>query len=153
MNLLRTISVLFILAASSLPEQEFAIVTRVKDGDTVVFDDGRCARLTGIDTPEFKNHGEHRKADPARALRASEELERLVLGKKVRLETDIDLTDTYDRYLYYIWIDDTLINLQMVENGFAKKFPFYPNFKYRKEIAEAEARAKRAKMGFWSDQS
>jgi endonuclease YncB( thermonuclease family) len=69
------------------------VVARVVDGDTVDLSDGRTVRLAGIDTPEVGECG-YRPATAA--------LERLVLGRRVRLVASDEDRDRYGRLLRYL---------------------------------------------------
>lgn len=61
------------------------LVTKVVDGDTIDLADGRTVRYLNIDTPEL---AKGQATDECFAIRAKEMNEKLVLGKKVRLEMD-----------------------------------------------------------------
>ena len=70
---------------------------RVIDGDTVQLTDGRLVRYVGIDTPEVRRRvGETWVLDPEPfAEVAMEANRRLVEGRRVRLEYDVQ---THDRF-------------------------------------------------------
>ncbi len=121
------------------PRQE-TTVTQIIDGDTLVVEGGARIRLLGMNTPE---KGEKFYSE------AKEFLANLTFKKTVTLEKDIENKDQYDRYLRYIWIDGTLVNLELVRNGFAYALVYEPNIKYQAEIAEAEQEAKEEKIGLW----
>ena len=47
------------------------------------------------------------------------------------LEADAELQDHYDRYLFYIWLEDgSLFNLVLLEAGLAKVTTYPPNVEY-----------------------
>lgn len=125
---------------SSLPGN--LIVTKVIDGDTVIVQGGSSVRLLGIDSDE-KNYP---CFEPAKL-----EMEKLVLGKEVRLEKDAEDKDQYKRFLRYIFIGNQNINVEMVKRGLAVA-RFYPeNQKYKAEITVAENEAIASKTGCkWS---
>lgn len=118
-------------------------VTIVIDGDTVVISTGEKIRYIGIDTPEVfpeEPFGQE-------ATRANREL---VLGKAVRLEKDVSETDNYDRLLRYVWVDDTMVNVEMVRRGLAVAKSYPPDTKYQELLKAAEAEAKLAGRGMWA---
>ena len=125
---------------NSLPNN--LIVTKVIDGDTVIVQGGSSVRLLGIDSDEKT----YPCFEPAKL-----EMEKLVLGKEVRLEKDQEDTDQYKRFLRYIFVGDQNINLEMVKKGLAVA-RFYPeNQKYKAEITAAESEAIVSKTGCkWS---
>lgn len=120
---------------------EDALVTRVTDGDTIVIDGGERVRLLGIDTPE---RGDDYYNE------AKEFLEERILMKNVKLERSVEDKDMYDRLLRYVWINDSLINLELVERGYASAYFYNENEKYKDLIADAEKKAIEKKIGIFS---
>ena len=86
------------------------LVTRVVDGDTVELGNGETVRLVGIDTPEV---GECAFEGAATAL------ERIVLGKRVRLTVSDEDRDSYGRLLRYVDVGRTDAGLRLIEEGLA----------------------------------
>jgi micrococcal nuclease len=71
-------------------------VKRVIDGDTIVLNNGEKVRYIGIDTPE---------RDEDYYNKAKEFNKKLVEGKTVRLETDVQQRDRYGRLLAMsLWV-------------------------------------------------
>ena len=121
--------------------EEFSLVTRIVDGDTIKISNGKTIRLICVDTPEFGERGYNK---------ATLYLESLILYKKVRLEKDISEVDLYNRTLRYVYLKDLFINKEIVEKGFARAYPIPPNTELCPEILEAEKVAKSAQLGLWS---
>lgn len=96
-----------------LTDSEYAIVTRVIDGDTLEIENGDRVRLLGINCPE---KGDKYYND------AKEFLENLTLNKTVRLEFGKKKYDLYDRTLAYVFADDVFVNIKIVEQGFANLY-------------------------------
>jgi micrococcal nuclease len=129
-----------------------AVVVRPIDGDTVVVDiDGQeePVRLIGIDTPEsvaperpVECFGPEAKARTAALLPA---------GTVVRLERDVEARDRYDRLLAYVIRseDDVLVNLLLVEEGFAEAIAYPPNLAHQPDLEQAEATARATGKGLW----
>jgi endonuclease YncB( thermonuclease family) len=117
-----------------------ARVTFVVDGDTVELEGGERVRLIGIDTPERGKsfYGEAREA-----------LAALVLNKTVRLERDISERDRYGRFLAYLYLDEMFVNLELVQNGFAKAYTYPPDVAHAEEFVVAEGQARKAGRGLW----
>ncbi len=110
----------------ALSTDEFANVTRVIDGDTIVIDGDTHVRLLGINCPET---GEKYSKD------AKEFLENEILNKKVRLEFGLDRFDKYKRLLAYVYLGSENVNLELIKKGLANfyfpsgKDKYYNNFK------------------------
>ena len=119
------------------------------DGDTLVFGDDERVRLIGIDTPE--SVAEDRPVEcfgPEAKVRLAE---LLPPGTEVRLERDVEARDRYDRLLAYVFrtTDDLLVNLALVQEGFAESRRFEPNVARQAELDRAEDEAKAARRGLW----
>jgi len=122
------------------PKQN-VIVTQIIDGDTLVVEGGARIRLIGINTPE---------KGQAFYSEAKSFLSNLTLQKTISLEKDVENMDQYDRYLRYIWLNNTLVNVKLVKQGLAFALSYEPNIKYQQEIADAEQEAKANKIGLWA---
>ncbi len=114
------------------------IVTKVIDGDTVVVEGGYHVRLLGMDADE--------KGYPCYE-QAKKRLENLVLGKQVILEKDKTDLDQYGRCLRYIFINNTNVDVQLVQEGLAVARFYPPDVKYKTEIASAEKQAQQNSVG------
>lgn len=137
----------YVLGTQDQPGWEVAQVKRIVDGDTVELIDGRKVRYIGVDTPETKDPFQEPQCF---GLEASEQNKQLVEGKTVRLEKDVSETDRYGRLLRYVWVDDQLINLILVKNGFAFASSYPPDIAKQTEFRNAEREARAAGLGLWS---
>ncbi|MCQ4087678.1 thermonuclease family protein [Saccharibacillus sp. JS10] len=128
-----------------------ATVERIVDGDTVIVNlaDGsrERVRMLLIDTPETKKEGT--PVQPF-GLEASEYTKKLLTGKSVELEFDQEQRDQYDRMLAYIYLDNKMVNTELLEKGLARVVVYQPNDKYIDEFRDIQAKAKKAKIGVWS---
>ena len=135
-------------------------VSRVVDGDTIVLSDGRKVRLIGIDTPEVyysekllrdsRKSGQDIKTIQGLGRRASAFTKDLCLGKKVRLEYDVDRYDRYKRTLAYIYLEDgTFVNAKIMQEGFAQVMTVAPNVKYADLFIRLQKEAREANRGLW----
>ena len=118
------------LTGSAVAARE-TVITKVIDGDTVIIEDGQSVRLLGIDADE-KNYPCYDEAKVA--------LENLVLSRRVTLESEREEKDKYGRLLRWIWLNDTLVNFEMVKLGLAVA-RFDSDSKYQEEITDAEREA------------
>ncbi len=131
-----------LIACISPPET--AVVTRVIDGDTVVIDTGQRVRYIGIDTPEVYPQPE------AGGMEAWQANRKLVEGKKVRLERDVSDTDKYGRLLRYVYVNDTLVNAELVRLGLAEARAYPPDTEYQDLLEQLETEARQVGRGMWA---
>jgi len=118
-----------------------AMVTKVIDGDTFLIEGGQKVRMLGIDADE-RGYPCYNEAKVA--------LEQMILNKRVLLEPGTDNKDKYGRLLRWVWINGTLVNLELVKKGLAVA-RFEKDSKYRLEITNAEHEAIVNKIGCkWS---
>lgn len=123
----------------------------VIDGDTVILDNGKHLRLTGIDTPELKIKVNDEFVDQPQpfGLEAKSFLEDLVENKYVRIEFDKEKEDKYNRLLGYIFVGDNFVNEKIVEEGLAVVYVKPPNVKYIKRLNSAQNKARKKNKGLW----
>lgn len=116
-------------------------VIRVLDGDTIEIEGGERVRYLGINAPE--------SGQPF-STEATRENERLVAGRTVTLEFDVQTQDRYERLLAYVWAGDILVNQEIVKNGYAVIETIQPNVKYQDLILKAQQEARSACRGLWA---
>lgn len=115
-------------------------VVAVADGDTLTLLVERTQvkiRLAGIDAPE---------KGQAFGSKSKDALADKVFGKEVHVETQGQ--DKYGRTLGTVFVRGRNINLEMVEGGWAWQYRKYDT---SRTLAEAEAKAHKAKLGLWAD--
>jgi micrococcal nuclease len=138
------IALLAVALTACLAQDLSGPVVRVIDGDTIVVQlDGtrEHVRYIGIDTPEMDDE---RPEIRRRAVAAKEANARLVGGRRVRLELDVERRDRYGRLLAYVWVGDTLVNEALVRAGHAAPYTVPPNVKYADRFLAAARGARRA---------
>lgn len=123
-------------------------IVSITDGDTVrMLVEGRelRVRLIGLDTPELRDPLECFGPEATAALEAL-----APVGSEVGYAYDRDPQDRYERELLYLFAGDgTLINLELVEQGFAEALLVEPNDRYWPELQAAERAARDAALGLW----
>lgn len=127
-------------------------VVKVVDGDTIkLLIDGETTtvRLIGIDTPESV-HPDKSKNVPEGTL-ASDHTKELAEDKFVYIEYGEEPHDRYNRVLAYVYIDEnTMLNAQILEDGYAEVYTIKPNNKYEEYFMELEDEARSSNSGLWS---
>lgn len=128
-------------------------VVGVVDGDTVdvrVHGVTERVRLIGIDTPESVAQDRPVQCFGAEASARTASL--LPAGTEVRIERDEVTRDRYGRLLAYVWRtgDDLLVNLDLVQGGFADAVTYGDNEALYDVFAAAESGARAGGVGLWS---
>lgn len=118
-------------------EKESCFVNRVIDGDTLVCNN-ETIRLLGIDTPE---KGE-------KYYQEAKDFLKQVEGKEIEVLRDWDDLGKYKRKLRYVFYNERLINVELLELGLAKAF-IIEDLKYKDKIIIAENYAKENCLILW----
>ncbi|HEY84459.1 MAG TPA: hypothetical protein G4N96_05015 [Chloroflexi bacterium] len=129
---------------------ETATVIKVVDGDTIeVLLKGKQYRVRYVlvNTPE--THHPTKGVEPF-GPEATEANRRLVAGKTLRLEKDVSETDQYGRLLRYVYVDDLLVNEELLRLGMAQVSTFPPDVKYVDRFLAAQRAAQEAGVGMWA---
>jgi micrococcal nuclease len=124
-----------------------ATVDYVHDGDTLFLTDGTKVRLLAVDTPEVGDNLECMGNEARDYLR-----QLLPAGSSVRIVADVEPTDQYGRSLLFIWTaTGTLVNLDLVEQGYAEAVFIGQNRLYEDQVEAAEDAAQDAGRGIWGN--
>ncbi|MEI7752277.1 MAG: thermonuclease family protein [Candidatus Omnitrophota bacterium] len=171
---------------SGFSKNDALTVTRCIDGDTLKLSNGEKVRLIGVDTPESKDNAKLRRDSRRTGQGAKEIIEmgkaaaeftrRIVDGKQVRLDYDVQRRDKYGRLLAYVYIlvcnncdvlrtpeyeylDMTdpdgrnavciFLNATLLKAGYAQVMTVPPNVKYQESFVSLEKDARGRKWGLW----
>lgn len=128
------------------------IVSRVVDGDSIYISIGEKVRYFGVNTPEINVRW---------GSEAKKYNEKMVLGKKVRIELGNPKLDKYGRILAYVWVvsqdnlgKEVMVNKLLLEEGFSKLYLVKGDakLKYLDVLTQAEAWGKDHHNGLWFDE-
>lgn len=124
------------------------------DGDTAKFvlnGDNVKIRFIGINAPEIK-HDENEESEPYGDEASLFVKNLLENAKKIEIEYEknASVKDKYDRVLAWIWVDDKLIQEEIISNGLAKTYMLQKNYKYYDKLKNAERKAKEKKIYLWN---
>ena len=119
-------------------------------------------RLIGIDTPEMHesnklNRDAQRSGQDVAVIkqlgrRSYEFTKKLVEGKRVRLEFDVERFDKYKRILAYVYLEDgTFVNARIVQEGYAQVMTIPPNVKYADMFLRLQVEARKNVRGLWKN--
>lgn len=121
------------------------------DGDTARLKiDGKDekVRFLGIDAPEIAH--ENTPADPYGNEARDYTCNILKTAKSIHLEYEQSKTDKYNRVLAWVFVDEKLLNEDLVYKGLAKVAYLYDKYKYTSKLKLAEKKAKIDKLNIWS---
>ncbi len=154
------LAILLLLTSCSqpdLPKGIFTKVERVVSGQTLEILDktGKIpvlqqVRLAGITAPDLRQ-------EPW-GVQAKQYLNQLCQGQKILLEANLKDKDPYGRISGYVWLNQTLINEELVKNGYVLaeissiSRPVTSNFKtqYRQRLNYAQEYARLMGNGIWN---
>ncbi|NKB42762.1 MAG: thermonuclease family protein [Alphaproteobacteria bacterium] len=129
---------------------ESRTVSSVIDGDTLVLDDGREVRLTGIQAPKLPLGRRNFPSWPL-ASEAKIALEDLTAGQDVNLHTDGNGQDRYRRVLaHLVRTDGAWLQRKMIGLGLARVYTFSDNRRLANALLVAEREARKSRVGIWS---
>jgi micrococcal nuclease len=134
---------IILLACTQAVTDDSYLVTKILDGDTVQFSGGERVRYIGIDTPE--------KGEPF-SEEAKELNQKLVLGKRIKIEFDVQERDKYGRLLGYVYVDNIFVNAELIKAGLAVLYTYPPNVKHSDYFAKLQKQARDKKAGIWSEE-
>ena len=124
------------------------------DGDTakvILKEETITVRFLAIDTPESVHPtiGE----EPYGKEASNFTCEKLQNAEKIELEYDDNSTktDKYNRYLAWVFVDDNLLQAELVKNGLAEVAYLYGDYKYTDLLKDYEQTAIATKVGMHSD--
>ena len=147
----------FIILLPSIVKANERVEVKFKscvDGDTANFVMKKKTikvRFLAINTPEIK-HG-NKPAEYYGNEAKDYTCEKLKKAKKIELEFDdgSDKKDKYDRYLAWIFLDNKLLQKDLIKNGYAEIKYINGDYKYTKELEKLEKKAKEEEIGMWKD--
>jgi endonuclease YncB( thermonuclease family) len=127
--------------------EPWELVVSVGDGDSISLSSGEKVRYLGINAPErgLQEGGEFL------AEEAWNHNKRLVKGREVRLEFDLEKRDRYGRLLAYVFLKDGLfVNEELVRQGYAHVLVQTPRLSRFEPLLKAQREALKERRGIWT---
>ena len=142
----------FIYSVSA--SQKFKVtLDKCIDGDTARFfikGESRTVRFLSINAPEIAHDDvlEEFYGDEA----SSYVCKRLKKASVIKLQYDpkSDIVDKYDRVLAWVFVDDVLLQSDLVRNGYAEVKYVYDDYLYSNDLKDLEVLARDEHLGMWS---
>lgn len=140
---------------SSTSEFYIAKLNHCVDGDTAHFYVNGVeekVRFLSIDTPEIA-HNNETDSEPYGEVANDTTCTLLMNSKSILLEIDPYETqrDQYDRLLAWVWIDDVLIQAQLVELGYAQVAFVKQENLHSSDLIKIQDLAFKAHRGIWGN--
>lgn len=151
-KLLITIILFFLFSGKVLANTRVnATLNKCVDGDTAWFnvkDDVIKTRFLAINTPESTT-----KKEAFGKEASTYTCDKLTNASKITLEYDdnSDKKDKYDRDLVWVWVDNELLQEDLISVGLAEVKYIYGDYQYTDHLKEVEKVAKKNKLGIWGD--
>jgi len=155
-NKLFLILSIFFLGVNSIYAKETVKFSDCVDGDTIkilVDNEIKTVRMLAVDTPESVHPT---KGVEYYGKEASEyTCQKVKNAKKIEIEydDDSDKTDKYDRLLVWVFTDGSLLQKDLVENGYAKVAYLYGDYKYTNELETIQEKASAKSIGIWNEEA
>ena len=146
---------IFFIGINNIYAREKVKFSDCVDGDTIkVLVDNKkyTIRMLAVDTPESVHPT---KGVEYYGKEASDYTCNLVKNaKKIEIEYDdaSDKKDKYDRLLVWVFVDDKLLQKELISNGYAKVAYLYEDYKYTKELENAQELASSKNLGIWNEE-
>ena len=123
--------------------------TGVIDGNTILLSNREKVHLIGVVAPEPKDP---KKPADYYGRESFAFTRKMVEGKPVRLEYDLQQRDKHGMLLAYVYLlDGTFLNAEIIKQGYGHAYTQFP-FKYLDQFRQYEKEAGKAKRGLWADE-
>ena len=133
---------LLALACGNPAEKTNPQVSQIIDGDTFKTTAGETIRILGVDTPEA--------GEECWATEATTFLSDLIDNQTVQLKKDFVEEDIYGRTLAYVYLDDVMINAEILRLGMWCILIIPPNNLYQDYFQVLENVAQSTGTGLWN---
>ncbi len=143
---------IFLLSLNVYASEKIEVkFSKCVDGDTawLIKDEKEIkVRFLAIDAPEA---GE--EVEPFGKEASEFTCNKLKYAKKIEIEYDDNAfeKDKYERHLVWIFVDDRLLQDEIVRNGWAEVTYLYGDYKYIDRLKQSESVAKRNSLNIWSN--
>lgn len=108
-------------------------------------------RFLAIDTPETKHptigeeaFGKESSEFTCNSLKNAQKIE-------IEYDSNSDKTDKYTRHLVWVWVDNYLLQDELIKSGLAEVAYLYGDYKYTGTLEDHQSIAKVNKVGIWGD--
>lgn len=148
--------VLVFISVNVVYAKEEVKFSKCVDGDTIkviVSGKEKTVRFLAVDTPESVHPTKGVEYYGKEASNFTCEM--VTNAKKIELEYDNDSEkeDKYDRLLAWVWVDDLLLQDELIKNGYAEVAYLYGDYKYTALLKDHQKLAEVSKKGIWDEEA
>ena len=122
---------LFFISINTVSAREKVAFSKCVDGDTIkvlIDNEEKTIRLIAIDTPESVSTSKEIEQNGKEASNYT--CNSITNAKKIELEYEKSKTDKYGRMIAWVWIDDILLQDELIKGGYAEVAYLYGKYKY-----------------------
>lgn len=143
----------YIDVSAATTSKEVSLV-RCVDGDTAVFlvdEEEVKFRFLAIDTPETVHPTKEVEAFGKNASEYT--CNKLTNAEKIVVEYEnSNKVDKYGRSLAWIWVDDSLLQKELISVGYGEVAYIYGKYRYTESLCLVQKNAKAGGLGVWSEE-
>lgn len=124
------------------------------DGDTARFfidGESKTVRFLSINAPEIAHDGVLEEYYGNESSLYTCKLLKRASVIKLQYDPKSDKVDKYDRVLAWVFVDDELLQKELVSKGYAEVKYVYDDYLYSNDLKKFESTAKEKKLGIWNE--
>ena len=144
---------LFFISINTVSAREKVAFSKCVDGDTIkvlIGNEEKTIRLIAVDTPESVSTSKGIEYYGKEASNYT--CNSITNAKKIELEYEKSKTDKYGRMIAWVWIDDILLQDELIKGGYAEVAYLYGKYKYVDILKDHQAIAVSSKIGIWNEE-
>lgn len=108
-------------------------------------------KFIGIQLEEKKNDNENDNVNETNVSNYVCELLKNAKEIKIEYEPNIEKEDRFGRIQAWVFVDDVLLQEDLINKGYAKAMYLEDNYTYTEKLKEAQKNAKENKIGIWEE--
>lgn len=135
-------------------ESEKALFSKCVDGDTAYFlvnENEIKVRFLAIDTPESVSTNVSEQ--PFGKEASDYTCNKISNANEIVLEYEKNKTDKYGRTLAWVWVDGSLLQEELIKNGYGQVAYIYGKYKYTDSLCKVQKYAINNLLNVWSNSS
>lgn len=146
---------IFFIGVSFVSAKERVTFSKCVDGDTFkveVNGNIKTVRMLAVDTPESVHPTKGVEFYGKEASNFTCEMVTNAKNLKLEYDDNSDKEDKYDRLLAWVWVDDVLLQDELIKNGYAEVAYLYDDYKYTSLLEDHQRQAEISKIGIWNEE-